>query len=143
MYDESRSVPFAVALYAGAVIQLAFAYWSAEARWILVGAAVLLIFLARVASRYEIHFDGDTLRFGFRHWSKTLRLGEIHAARMEHVGLWTFGGVGWRLRPKKIGYVRWFGPAIAVVTDGREYWLSCEHPQRLLDALRHAGVQIV
>lgn len=140
MYEESRSTPFTWLLGIGAAVQLVLMIWIPEARWILASAAVLLALLGWAGSRYFVRFDGETLHFGFRHWNKLLQRGAIESVRIEHIGLWTFGGFGWRLRPGKIAYVRWAGPAVAIRTPEREYWLSCEHPEKLCEALLGAGI---
>jgi len=124
----------------GSALQLVLIPWVREAAWILTSIAILLALLGWASSRYFVRFDGETLSFGFRHWSKSLKLGELQSVRPERIGLWTFGGAGWRLRPGKIAYVRWFGPAVAIRAPDREYWFSCRDPDRLKDALVHAGV---
>ena len=117
--------PGAVVALASGSLGLLVVWWATFAFW-----------------RYLIELDRGWFTFGFRLWSVSLPVTELVRAERFSGSLLRFGGLGWRLGPKRqIGYLADFGPAVAVTTAaGRTYVLSCRDPDRLLQELAAAGV---
>ncbi|MHC4952833.1 MAG: PH domain-containing protein [Planctomycetota bacterium] len=154
VYEESSSVLWARVLYVVAIVFAALVAFLLTAGRDLLdepngslgiiipsGLVVVFVGIGWTASRYFVRFDGEQLRFGFSHWNKCFPTSAIAGARSESVSLWTFGGAGWRIgRGGRIGYIRWFGPAVEVDTPKRRYVFSCRDPDAMLAALKQAGV---
>jgi len=153
-YEENSSVWWALLLYGVAFLLALMVTWFLTARReilddpngslaVIMPSGLIVVFVAIgwTASRWFVRFTGAELSFGFRHWNKSFLLFVHGTAPTERVGLWTFGGAGWRIgRGGRIGYIKWFGPAVEVETPKRRYVFSCENPEAMVAALARAGV---
>ena len=73
---------------------------------------VVLGFFARASWTYFVREDGFGLQFGFTGWSVHFDYSDIIEAKRVDVSWTSWGGLGWRWRPGRIGYLVRSGPGV-------------------------------
>ena len=159
MYSESERPWFAwffvlallisVACYATWGFQIVKKGWGPEndaIPFVMTGIPgfVVLGFYARASWTYFVREDGFGLQFGFTGWSVRFDYSDIIEAKRVDVSWTRWGGLGWRWRPGRIGYLVRSGPGVEIASKRfrRTYTFNCRDRDTLLVGLAKAGVTI-
>jgi hypothetical protein len=102
----------------------------------------LVAVVVAVFSTLAVEITSDELVFGFLFGAMRRRVPLVDIMRAERTTLPWWYGTGVKLGPKRISYLIWPGPAVALtLKSGRTVEVGTEDADALLAALAQAGIR--